>query len=188
MQSVESQANGSTTKTPRAAHSLDSLGRLRTSELEPIYRAGKVPAHFRVLDGHPRGRMLAVRKIEDSPLGDRLRRFSAARVFPWGGKSFSALTQNTGTGINRVHLFGRHQLFPFHTLLGPSRIDGKETLILDYDLTDNPGLIRKIHDEIREVSPGLFLGPAMWKAQAGEALVLWFALDTNEQAVGIGQH
>jgi hypothetical protein len=188
MQSVQPSGSTKTTGTLRPTHSLDSLSCLDTRELESIYRGGNVPSHFRVLDGHPRGRMLAVRKIESSPVGRSLRRFAAARAFPWGGKSFSALTANTGNGINRVHLFGRHQLFPFHTLLGASRIDGEPALILDYDLSDNPGLIRKIHDEIREVAPGLFLGPAMWKTDAGEALVLWFALDTNEQAVAIGNH
>jgi len=130
--------------------------------------------------------MLAVRKIEATRLGRSLRRLAAGRFFPWGGKSFSASSNHTGAGINRVHLAGRHQLFPFHTRRGPSRIDGEPALILDYDLTDNPSLIRKIHDEIREVSPGVFLGPAMWRAEAGAVLVLWFALDTHEQAVAIG--
>ena len=186
METVEQSTSATKNGAVRTAHSLDSLSRLSTTELEAIYRDGSVPTHFRVLDGHPRGRMLTVRRIETSRLGRSLRRFAAARSFPWGGKSFSSTSATTGSGINRVHLFGRHQLFPFHTLLGPSRIDGAQTLILDYDLADNPGLIRKIHDEIREVSPGLFLGPAMWKTESGEALVLWFALDTSEQAVAIG--
>ena len=38
--------------------------------------------------------------------------FAGARAFVWGGKSF---LQGEDAGINRVHLFGRHQLFPFHT-------------------------------------------------------------------------
>ena len=57
---------------------------------------------------------------------------------------------------------------------------------LDYDLADNPALIRAIHDEVREVAPGLFLGPAMWKSARGPTLVLWFALDTREQSSAIG--
>lgn len=47
-------------------------------------------------------------------------------------------------------------------------------------------LIRKIHDEVREVSPGVFLGPAMWKSGQERTLVLWFALDTRDQAQPIG--
>ena len=37
-----------------------------------------------------------------------------------------------------------------------------------------------IRDEIREVSDGLFMGPAMWKdGKGGATLVLWFAVDFN---------
>jgi hypothetical protein len=46
----------------------------------------------------------------------------------------------------------------------------------------NPGYIRKIHDEIREVSPGIFVGPAMWKSGAKKTLVLWFGLDATRVA------
>ena len=86
-------------------------------------------------------------------------------------------------GHNRVSIpraLGRQNLFPFETLFGPSAIDGKPTLILDYDLDVNPSYIRHVHDEIREVAPGLFLGPAMWKGATGDrTLVLFFALDAR---------
>ena len=52
-------------------------------------------------------------------------------------------------------------------------------LAIHYDLEVNPGYIRHIHDEIREVAEGLFLGPAMWKSGNDKALVLWFALDSR---------
>ena len=75
---------------------------------------------------------------------------------------------------------GHQRLFPFETSFGPSALDGQPTLILDYDLDVNPGFIRRIHDEIREVAPGLFLGPAMWKGRGdARTLVLWFALDAR---------
>ena len=95
-----------------------------------------------------------------------------------------------GVGHNRVHVpgvLGRQNLFPFATSFGPSALDGDPTLILDYDLAVNPGYIRRIHDEIREVSPGVFLGPAMWKSGEERTLVLWFALDTRDQARPIGE-
>jgi hypothetical protein len=106
------------------------------------------------------------------------------RCFPgaWGGKSFASKNQHTGLGINRVELLGRHNLFPFQTSIGPSRFDERAALLLNYDLRDNPSLIRRIHDEVREVAPGIFLGPAMWKTEKGPRLVLWFALDTRTQA------
>jgi hypothetical protein len=39
---------------------------------------------------------------------------------------------------------------------------------------------------VREVAPGLYLGPAMWKTATAPAFVLWFALDTRVQAQPIG--
>ena len=93
-----------------------------------------------------------------------------------------ASSDTRGAGINRVFMprvFGHQNLFPFNTSFGPSALDGKPTLILDYDLDANPGYIRHIHDEVREVAEGLFLGPAMWKGAREKTLVLWFALDSR---------
>jgi hypothetical protein len=174
---------------PRPAHapaSLDALAAMRAEELGRLYARGAVPASLAALDGHPRGRMLAVRGLDAGAFGDALRRFAGAAAFPWGGKSFTSREAAAGAGVNRVHLGGRHQLFPFLTRLGPSEVDGKPAVILDYDLPDNPGLIRAIHDEVREVSPGLYLGPAMFKTASGPKLVLWFALDTRDQQKPVG--
>jgi hypothetical protein len=182
------QAETGSGKIPRgqARYTLDSLARLDVDALGAVYAAGTAPASLSALDGHPRGRMLAVKKLDHGPVAGAIRAFAAAAAFPWGGKSFAAESASAGTGINRVHLFGRHQLFPFQTRLGPSVIDGRPAVVLDYDLPDNPWIIRQIHDEVREVSPGLFLGPAMWKTKGGHAFVLWFALDRGAQAKPIG--
>ena len=52
--------------------------------------------------------------------------------------------------------------------------------MLDYEQPGNPWFIRQIHDELREVAPGLFVGPAMWKrSEADPVNVLWFALDAR---------
>jgi hypothetical protein len=166
-------------------YDLDGLSRLDLEQLGRLYAQGTTPARLGVLEGHPRGRMLAVRALDHGVPGSLLRRIAGAAAFPWGGKSFAG-NGETGTGVNRVHLLGRHQLFPFLTSVRPSAIDGAPCVVLDYDLPDNPRLIRAIHDEIREVDAGLFLGPAMWKADGGPKLVLWFALDTRHQAPAIG--
>jgi hypothetical protein len=171
---------------PGAAHTLASLAAMSVDELGRLYAGGLAPTSLAALDGHPRGRMLAVRGLDAGLAAEALRRFSGAAGFPWGGKSFTARDAGAGAGVNRVHLGGRHQLFPFHTRLGPSVVDGRPAVILDYDLPDNPGFIRAIHDEVREVSPGLYLGPAMWKAATGPKLVLWFALDTRDQQEPVG--
>ena len=185
MEAVQSSVESKSA--PRGpVHTLDSLSALTVEALGPIYERAAIPTSLAGLDGHPRGRMLAVRTLDQGGIAGALRSFAAARAFPWGGKSFTSRSATEGTGVNRVHLGGRHNLFPFETRLAPSVIDGKPCVLLDYDLPDNPWFIRAIHDEVREVSPGLYLGPAMWKAANGPALVLWFALDTHDQAQPIG--
>jgi hypothetical protein len=166
-------------------YDLDSLARLDSAELADLYAKGTTPTRMGVLEGHPRGRMLAVRALDRGAVARVLRSIAGAPAFPWGGKSFAGNAE-TGTGINRLHLFGRHQLFPFLTSVKPSALDEAPCIALDYDLPDNPRIVRAIHDEIREVEPGLFLGPAMWKSASGPTLVLWFALDTRTQAPAIG--
>jgi hypothetical protein len=148
---------------------------MSAAELGPVYGGGAPPV-LTELDGAPRGRMLAF----VGPLGRgeafaKLRRFAASPLFPWGGKSFTSKSPQRGAGINRVLVAG--DLFRFETRFGPSEVDGKPCMILDYDLPSNPWFIRKIHDELRKVGPGLFLGPAMWKARTGGAkLVLYFGI------------
>lgn len=181
MREHASEARRSSTQ----ALDLDALARMDVAALGRLYAEGTTPADVSGLEGHPRGRMLSVKALDRGGVFRALRRFSGASVFPWGGKSFSGRGA-TGTGINRVHLLGRHQLFPFHTRIQASVLDGAPCIALDYDLPDNPALIRAIHDEVREVAPGLYLGPAMAKTAGGPSFVLWFALDTRVQARPIG--
>jgi hypothetical protein len=170
-----------TTTQRSSLHTLDSLSRKTSAELDALYRAATVSKTMHAADGPLVGRMLAVRGLPGS-LAEPVRRWAASRSFVWEGKTFQASSDTRGVGHNRVFVpgvFGRQNLFPFETRFGESAIDGKPTLILDYDLDVNPGYIRRIHDEIREVAEGLFLGPAMWKRGNDKTLVLWFALDSR---------
>jgi len=163
--------------------SLDILAEKNVAELDDIYRHGTMPKKYSALDGTPKGRMLAVRLVDKGPLFSGIKRFAENDRFPWDGKSFHSVTDTEGTGINRVHVLGQHNLFPFQTRTESSVIDGKDCIYLDYDLPENPWAIRKVRDELREVSPGLFLGPAMWKDNKGGAtFLLWFALDNTVKA------
>jgi hypothetical protein len=162
-------------------HTLDGLAHKTLGELDALYRTASVPATMRAADGVLIGRMLAVRGVPKIVAG-RLQRWAASPSFLWEGKTFQAASDGRGSGHNRVYggaLLGHQNLFPFNTSFGPSAIDGKPALILDYDLEVNPGYIRRIHDEIREVAPGLFFGPAMLKRGGGMTLALWFALDSR---------
>jgi hypothetical protein len=174
-------SRATSTSTSRASLDLDALGAMKGEELAEIYRRGTVPKDLSEVSGEPIGRMLAIRGVEKiGPVFGLVRRFAALRsVFPWEGKTFGAKTAERGTGINRVH-FGalRMRWFPFETRVEPSVVDGAPCIYLDYAQPGNPWFIAKIRDEIREVAPGLFLGPAMWKdGHGGAAHVLWFAVD-----------
>ncbi|MBP9088770.1 MAG: hypothetical protein KBG15_21785, partial [Kofleriaceae bacterium] len=161
---------------------LDSLAVLSFTALDKLYRTASCVNTLRAIDGTPKGRMLAVKTIGASPLGSLVRSFASSSAFIWDGKTFAAGSDDEGTGINRLKVpgaLGRQNLFPFNTHLGKSAIDGKRALVLDYDLDENPFWIRKIHDEVRELTPGLFFGPAMWKGDQGPKTLLWFALDTR---------
>ncbi len=165
------------------SYDLDSLAQLSFAELDAIYRTATVPTTMRAADGALRGRMLAVRGLP-AALANGLRGWAASSTFVWEGKTFQSSTDVTGVGHNRVRVprvLGRQSLFPFETRFDASAIDGRPTLVLDYDLDVNPPYIRRIHDEIREVSASVFLGPAMLKRSRDKLLVLWFALDARRR-------
>lgn len=173
-----------TTATAHLHHTdltLDDLSAMNVDELDALYREGTMPASFSALDGTPKGRMLAIRGIDKTPLFGAVTAFSKLSLFPWDGKSFTSTSARTGDGINRINLVGKLNWFPFKTRIEPSVIDGRDCIYLDYEQPGNPFFIAKIRDELREVAPGLFLGPAMWKTgKDSAALVLWFAIDTNQ--------
>ncbi len=174
-------------RTKERIFSLSTLKDRSFADLEQMYRSAKIPESLSPLKGHPRGRMLATRYFASGPVANALRNFAFASSFPWEGKSFTS-SAKSGTGVNRVRLGGRHALFPFITKIAPSLVDDKPCVVLDYDLADNPSLIRMIHDEVREVDDGLYLGPAMRKIKNGSPeLVLWFAVDFHEPMRPIGE-
>ncbi len=186
MDSSLHSASSKAAKAPSFILSLDELAKLSYRELSDLYAAGTVPDSLAALDGDLVGRMLAVRGLDPHLMRGMpfrtLTRFARSHGFPWGGKSFRAKDALRGTGINRLDLAkaGRHRVFPFATRFGASVVDARPCVILDYDHPDNPAIIRAIHDEVREVAPRLFLGPACAKrAHAEPVLVLWFALDAR---------
>jgi hypothetical protein len=151
---------------------LDELSALDASALERLYREATVP-ELRDLDGDLRGRMLV--GPVGRGLGAVMRAAGRMRGFPWLGKSFRALSDGHGEGVNRV-VSDRFHLFRFDTTIGRSRAGEFDAVQLDYDRPQNPALIRAIKDEVRELRPGLFLGQAYLETRRGARLVLYFAL------------
>ncbi len=152
---------------------------MSVSELDAVYRGGCVPYSLEVLDGDLRGRVLTmVGPGGKPPLLDLVRGIEASDWFPWRGKTFSAASPTEGGGINRIQLpkAAAREWFPFATSFGRSAIDDEPCILLDYDRGGNPWLIRKIRDELREVAPKLFLGPAMLITPTKPRLMMYFAL------------
>ena len=171
------------------AADLDTLAILSTNALTDLYLAGEVPESLEALDGDPACRMLAVRGLDGgAPLGG-LRALARWGRFPWEGKRFtSAPGARQGKGINRIRLGGGRLWYPFETRVEPSAMDREPCILLDYDLPQNPRPIRMIRDELRQVSPGLFLGPAMLDTgRAPPRLVLYFACDTRTTQEPVGR-
>lgn len=155
---------------------LTALRRLKYDELERLYRAAKRPSALSDLNGDAVGAMLAWRTPSSGPLAALLRKFGESSMFAWKGKSFQNLSAEAGEGINRVNFFGKRRWFPFGTRFDASFLDGEPSFVLDYARPGNPPLIKSIVDEVREVAPKLYLGPAALNVRGRARPILFFAV------------
>lgn len=156
------------------ARSLDDLAALDPEQLMTLYRSARTP-RIADLDGRLTGRMLASPLVRSRVMADFLKRFAAGGPMPWQGKTFTPLGPDRGEGINRV--FGnRASWYRFSTSIGRSRAGEFDALQLDYDLEANPFFIRSVKDELREVTPGLWLGIAYLHTPRKDRLGLYFGL------------
>jgi hypothetical protein len=160
---------------------LAALRRMSFAELDRLYRAARKPATLSALDGDARGAMLAWRTPGSGPLAWLLRSFGASSLFPWEGKSFKSRSSEAGEGINRINMFAKMKWFPFKTRFDASFLDGQPAFVLDYSGPGNPPVIRSIVDEVREVAPGLYMGPAAILIKGRPRPVLFFAVSFNEK-------
>jgi hypothetical protein len=76
--------------------------------------------------------------------------------FGWQGKVFDA---TSGTLKNRILAFGLEAIIA-KVYKGPSWLDNKECIVLDYSHTSL--IASHIRDEIRLISPGFYLGKVYW--------------------------
>ncbi len=155
---------------------LAGLRRMSFDELKELYRGAKRPSAIPDLNGDAKGAMLAWRSPRRGPLAWLLRAFGESSAFPWEGKSFQSQSDDRGEGINRINLLRKMRWFPFGTRFDASFLDGQPTFVLDYARSGNPPFIRQIVDEVREVSPGLYMGPAALNVGGKPRLILFFAV------------
>jgi hypothetical protein len=134
-------------------------------ELDELYQqsqAGDVPA------GDTRGTAI----ISGTLLTKAIAAF--ARLFAWQGKVFDMFcSSGEGILINKISPWSLTFIVA-KVYKGPSWMDGRETIIIDYSSTSF--FAKKIRDEIREVEPGVYLGKVWW----GKTRLIDFALTYNQ--------
>jgi hypothetical protein len=157
--------------------SLDTLTRMSPPALTELYQNASVPI-LTALSGEPHGRMLAM-DAASSSTNRLVARIAARTRFPWRGKAFSHRSADLGDGINRIRLGIDMKWYSFQTSIAPSVLDNEPCLYLNYDLDENPWFIRRVRDELREVSPGLYMGPALLRLRTSHRRLLHFAVDLN---------
>ena len=86
--------------------------------------------------------------------------------FAWQGKVFDA---TKGVLSNRILSLGLNAIIA-RVYKGPSWLDGKECIVLDYSETSL--IAHRVRDEIRLIAPGCYLGVVYWD----QARLIDFAL------------
>lgn len=140
---------------------LPDLLKLEKEELDELFRqspAGELP------DGDADGIVLVAPGSEVSGIASRI-----IQLVAWRGKVFR---RAKGDLKNKILPFGLRAVRA-KVYKEPSWFDGKETIVLDYSKTSL--LARKVRDEIREVSPGVYLGLVFWERDKIALFALKFA-------------
>ncbi len=126
------------------AVTLTDLTRMSQAELDDLFRTspmGDIP------DGDAQGSVIAEAGTDvTGPI------FWFARWLAWRGKVFD---RPRATLLNKVGPLGWH-LVRASVYVAPSWFDHQPAIILDYSKTSL--LARSVRDEIREISPGTYLG------------------------------
>jgi hypothetical protein len=130
------------------AYDVPKLLSLPQSELDALFTnspVGDIP------DGEAEGTAIVAPGTTFSPTISRF-----INLFAWQGKVFDA---QKGVLKNKILPLGFNAIIA-KVYKGPSWLDGKECIVLDY--SDTSFVAQWIRDEIREIEPGLYLGKVYW--------------------------
>lgn len=159
-----------TTATPLA---LPPLLRERQAELDELFALLPAPSPAEAT-GTWKGRLLALRGLDwlPRPLAAGLYRALALPLNPWQGKHLGE-----ARGSNRWLRPDGIDFGHFRIRTGVSAVDGLPVLHLDYDLPENPALLRGIRGEARRLDDQRLLARMNWKGRGGLHRVLYFTLE-----------
>ncbi|MEU4316102.1 hypothetical protein [Nocardia sp. NPDC024068] len=153
---VADYGNGCVIDPADPARTVDSLRfRCTATQGSTIYSAAEAGA---VPSGVKNGWVTSTSMIE--PIAPA---FWIGKTFYTGPDGGRLMNRVTGAGIEG---------WPANVFRGPSRIDGKTTWALDYA----PAVTPQVYDEIREVTPGVWLGYSWWRGALQTPLLLSFVL------------
>lgn len=141
-----------------AIHDPDEFLKLSGAELDEIFRqspAGNIP------NGEGEGTAIIA---PGTAVSDEIAKL--VNLFTWKGKVFDAAK---GELRNKILPLG-HKAIVARVYKDKSWFDQNECIVLDYSKTSL--LAKWIRDEIREVSPGIYLGIVFW----GKKKLIHFAL------------
>ncbi len=130
------------------AYEVSQLLKMSQKELDDLFSAsepGPIP------DGQADGTAIIV---PGTAASDEIAKI--VNIFAWQGKVFDA---KAGLLKNRIGPFGLNAI-KAKVYRDPSWLDHKECIVLDYSKTSF--VAQWIRDEIRLISPGLYLGKVFW--------------------------
>ncbi len=140
---------------------LNSMSQEQLDELFRAARSGPIP------DGNSSGIAIVAPGTKLEGIAERFIHWLA-----WRGKVFNA---REGYLHNKITIF-EIRAVKAKVYEDTSWFDGQPAIILDYSKTSF--IAHKVRDEIREVSPGLFLGQVFW----GKKRIINFALNFGHAA------
>jgi hypothetical protein len=138
------------------AKQLLQMPQQQLDELFSAHDSGPIP------DGEANGTAIIA---PGTPMSESIAAF--INIFAWQGKVFDA---KAGLLRNHILSLGLSAIIA-RVFKGPSMLDGKECIVLDYSETSL--VASHIRDEIREIEPGFYLGKVYWD----NARLIDFSLD-----------
>ncbi|WP_437534496.1 hypothetical protein WME79_10085 [Sorangium sp. So ce726] len=172
MNSAQERSDSARSARTIRACTADGLQQLDSDALLELYRGATTP---RLTDvrGDLSGKVVMICGLQP-PFARWISDFVRETTW-WAGKTFRVRDDRSGEGYNRLRNDTR-QRFPFDTSIGRSRVGDFDALHLDYDCPENPSFVRNVADELRELSPGLYLGQVYVRIRGKLRLTCYFSL------------
>ena len=148
---------------------VSSLQSWRDQELQELFAT---LASAPEIGGYWTGRVFAVRGLGwlPRPLASGVYALFSTPLNPWRGKSF-----DHDAGSNQwIRLKGF--AFGHYLIKQQAGIDGQPSLWLNYDVANNPALLRPVRGEARLLQEDVLLCRMLWQGKQDLTTLLWFTL------------